>query len=560
MVVRMESIVFKLFGLVALIAVGLLAVSLLAAYFIRDGMLNAKIDNTRSQVEIARSVAQTFHDRAMAGEFDEATARDLARAVIRNMRYGEGDYFFVYDRQGVSVVHGPAPEREGKSFLDTKDGDGKTYIRDMIALVENGGGHLFYSFAKPGVGGVAAKVSSVLGYAPWGWMIGTGVYIDDVDAAFWRGMGKFSGAGLLVLAAASAMALLLARAIVRPLRLLAAVTSRIGGGDYAVEVPAAERADEIGSLAKAISLLRDEARSAERLRHEREAAKGQAEAARRATLGDLADRFDVSVRGVVDSMVKAVGTNTSAAESLSGVAATARLEATSAASAVQQVNANIQTVAAATEQLSVSIAEIAGQVRQSSNVSDQAVAKAGETNQLVAGLAEAVDHINDVVGLITDIASRSNLLALNATIEAARAGEAGKGFAVVAGEVKHLANQTAKATGEIVGQLEAVRSATALAVDAIHAIAGIIDTMNRSSSTIAVAVEQQAAATKEISRNINQAAGSSQDVSEFVGKLVVVTGVVAETSGVVRDSSASLAGEAEALRGEADRFLSSVAA
>jgi len=557
---RTDSILFKLFGLVALIGAGLLAVSLLAAYFIRDGLLDAKIEATRFQVETARAVAQTFHERAKAGEIDEKTAQELAKTAIRGMRYGDGDYFFVYDRLGTNLVHGTKPEREGKNFLGTADANGYAYLPDLIRLAEAGGGHVYYSFAKPGTGVDSPKVASVVGYAPWGWVIVTGIYLDDVSAVFWRTMAKFAVAGILVLAAASAAAFLLARGVVRPLRLLAGVTSQIGGGDYAVEVPAIGRGDEIGTLAKAIKLLRDEARSAERMRGEQEEAKHQVEASRRAALATLANRFDLSVRGVVDNMVRAVDTNTSAAVSLSGVAANARVEATSAAAAVQQVNANIQTVAAATEQLSVSIAEIAGQVRQSSEVSGQAVAKASQTNQLVAGLAEAVDHINDVVRLITDIASQTNLLALNATIEAARAGEAGKGFAVVAGEVKHLANQTAKATDEIAGQLEAVKSATGLAVAAIRGISEVIDTMNRSSSTISAAVEQQAAATKEISRNVNQAAGSSQDVEDFVRKLVAVTSVVAETSGVVRDSSASLTGEAAALRGEADKFLSSVAA
>ena len=557
---RTDSIVFKLFGLVALIAAGLLAVSLLAAYFLRSSLLDAKIEAARHQAESARALAQTFDERAKAGGLDVAAARDLAKAAIRGIRYGDGDYVFVYDYHGVNVVHGPAPEREGKTFLTATDSKGYAFVAEMIRLAETGGGHLFYSFAKPGGGGDSPKVAAVVDYAPWGWVIGTGVYIDDIDAVFWRTMAKFTIAGFLVLAAASAAALLLARQVAGPLRSLAAITSRIGGGDYAVEVPAVGRADEIGTLAKAVKLLRDEAAAAERLRAEQEEIKRQAEVSRRETLGALAKSFDQSVGGVVDTMVRTIETNTSAAESLSGIASDARLGATSAAAAVQQVNANIQTVATATEQLSASIGAIAVQVRQSSEVSGLAVAKAGETNQLVGGLAEAVDHINDVVRLITDIASQTNLLALNATIEAARAGEAGKGFAVVAGEVKHLANQTAKATEEIAGQLEAIKNATDLAVGAIGGIADVIDTMSRSTSTISAAVEQQAAATKEISHNVNQAADSSQDVEQFVLKLVEVTGIVAENSGVVRESSASLSSEAAALRGEADKFLSSVAA
>ncbi len=557
---RIRSIATRLFALVGLSAAGLLVLSAMAAYSLKDEMLRASIAKTTSLVDTARSTAQAFHDRAKKGEFDDATAQKLAKDAIRAMRYGGDGYFFVYDEQGTNVVHGVQPDREGKNFIGATDANGYAYIPDMIKLAQSGGGHLFYWFAKPGRNGAFAKVSSITGFAPWHWVVGTGIYLDDVDAAFWRGIWTFAGIAGLTIVVVSVITVLVSRAIAAPLRALAEVTRRIGGGEHEVAVPATERCDEIGILANAVLVLRDEARAAERLRAGQATAKIRNEQERRSAMLALADQFEGQVKTVVDGIVASVADNTDTAQSMDHMAAGAANDAAQVSGVSDQVNANIQTVAAATEELSTSIQEISGQVQESSRVADAAVDKASEANRRIQGLTDVVGRIGDVAGLISDIASQTNLLALNATIEAARAGEAGKGFAVVANEVKSLANQTARATGEIAEQIEALRTATHDAVVAIQEITHVIGSMSEVSTAIASAVEEQSAATREISRNVQQAAGGAQEFSRFLSQLVTVITDVGNAAVVVSRSSAQLQSQSGTLRGETVAFLAGVRA
>ncbi|MCA1909562.1 MAG: cache domain-containing protein [Magnetospirillum sp.] len=557
---QLKSVIFRLLGLVAVSAIGLVVLTVVSANFVKQEKLGAAISKTRNLSEAARDVAAEFHARAKKGEFDEATAQKLAKDAIRGMKYAGDEYFFVYDYKGVNIVHGSKPDREGKNFIDSKDTNGFVYIPKMLELAKAGGGHLFYWFPKAGSDVPERKVSSVVGYEPWQWFVGTGLYLDDVDAAFRQTLRDMALIGGAILVVVVIIAWAMAQSIAQPLRQLAGVTNRIGQGDYQVEVPATKRGDEIGVLANSIAVLRDEAAAAARLRAEQEAMKAQAEAERHRAMLHLADKFEGSVKGVVEGMSQAVGANDGAARGMASIAENARSDATSVAGAAEEVNANIQTVAAATEELSASISEISGQVQHSTRIAHEAVDKAEQTNQCINGLSEAASRIGEAVKLISAIASQTNLLALNATIEAARAGEAGKGFAVVAGEVKGLATQTAKATGEITDQILAVQSATQDAVSAIRAITQTIGSMSEVASTIAAAVEEQSAATKEISRNVNQAASGAHDVSEFINRLVGVTREVGDNAAQVSHSSEILSDQTNRLRGEVDSFLTTVRA
>ncbi|TNC94309.1 MAG: Histidine kinase, HAMP region:Bacterial chemotaxis sensory transducer [Stygiobacter sp.] len=547
-----KTVMIRLIGLVVVSALGLLGLTYVAADFVKQEKLDAAIAKTRNLSEAARDIALEFDSRANKGEFDQATAQKLAKDAIRGMRYDGAEYFFVYDFDGNTLVLGPRPEREGKNFIDAKDATGQTFIAAMIDLAKGNGGHLYYWFPKAGKTEAERKVSSVVGYQPWRWMVGTGIYLDDVDAAFRTTLRDLALISLGILLVVLAIAVTLARSIAGPMRQLAQVTGRISRGDYAVPVPATGRADEIGILAKAIHVLRDEAASAARLRAEQEQMKTGAEAERHQAMMALADRFEQSVQAVVDGMGRAVGDNDGAARGMADIAVSARNDATNVAGAAEQVNANIQTVASATEELSTSIQEISGQVQHSTRIADEAVGKAAETDTCIHGLSQAASKIGEVVKLISAIASQTNLLALNATIEAARAGEAGKGFAVVAGEVKTLATQ------EITDQIVAVQNATHDAVDAIRAIGHTIGAMSEVASAIAAAVEEQSAATKEISRNVNQAASGARDVSEFITRLVGVTEDVGRHATQVSQSSDSLGQQTGRLKDEVGNFLVTV--
>ncbi len=356
------------------------------------------------------------------------------------------------------------------------------------------------------------------------------------------------------------LAWLTARSLVGPVKGMTETMNRLAAGDHGIAVPALENRDEIGDMGRAVQVFKENAIRVTAMTGEQEAAKAKAAAEQRRAMNAMADAFEGSVKGIVQTVSSAATEMQATAGSMSSTAERTARQATTVAAAAEQASANVQTVAAAAEELTSSIGEIGRQVSESSRISQMAVGEAVRTNEMVQGLAAAVGKISDVVALINDIASQTNLLALNATIEAARAGEAGKGFAVVASEVKNLANQTARATDEIGGQIAAVQSATAESVGAIRGIGGTISKINEIASAIAAAVEEQGAATQEIARNIQQAATGTQQVTsniEGVTQAAADTGAAAEQ---VLDSAGQLSQQAALLSTEVDGFVTRIRA
>jgi methyl-accepting chemotaxis protein len=395
--------------------------------------------------------------------------------------------------------------------------------------------------------------------------------------------------------------------ITRPMAAMTGAMGRLANKDWSTEVPALDRVDEIGQMAKAVQVFKDGGIENERLqkeaeetrirqaaqdeeqrrlkeeaakaeeRREREAeeaqrkaaeaqkaaeerAKAEAERQRKAEMQALADGFEATVKAVVETVSSSASEMQSSSTSMSATAEETSRQATAVAAASEEASANVQTVASASEELSSTIQEITRQVAESTRMTRSAVDQAKATGETVDGLAQAASKIGDVVKLITDIASQTNLLALNATIEAARAGEAGKGFAVVASEVKSLANQTAKATDEIAQQIQSVQTATGEAVQAIQGIGKTIEQVSEIATTIASAMEQQGAATKEISRNVQQAAAGTQEVSKNIVSVTQASGEVGSAATQMNGAASELARQAETLSSEVDRFIQKVRA
>ncbi|MDR3517808.1 MAG: methyl-accepting chemotaxis protein [Azospirillaceae bacterium] len=352
---------------------------------------------------------------------------------------------------------------------------------------------------------------------------------------------------------------IVSRRIAFPLRRMTTAMQRLADGDMAIDIPDRSRQDEIGCMAKAVQVFKENAIQAHRLADER-AATAVIREAHAMTLESLALGFDQAVSSVVDIVAGASSAIATSAHTMSNGAEQANGLAMTAAAAAQQTAASVHHVSSAAEELSHSIAEIAHQVEQSSRVSQMAAQEAVHTNATVKGLAESSTKIGDVIKLINDIAAQTNLLALNATIEAARAGDAGKGFAVVAGEVKHLANQTALATDQIGIQINAVQSATQEAVAAIGVIVSRIDELDHIVATIAAAVEEQSAATAEIARNVQQAASGTREISGHIGSVRSAVGDNGIRADDVLSSARSLSREAAGLKDLVIRFLSDVRA
>ena len=368
-------------------------------------------------------------------------------------------------------------------------------------------------------------------------------------------------AGGIGLAAAIWLALswLLGRGISRPLTALVAAMRRLAAGEFEMVLPGLGRRDEIGGMAQAVELFKQNTAERARLEAQQEEAKAAAAtAARRTEMNHLADRFETAVGAIVGAVTSSAGELESAASGLTHAAETAQALAVRVAKASTEASDNVQSVAAATEELAGSVDEIAQRVQDSSRIADEAVRQAQETDARIAELSQAAGRIGDVVKLITAIAEQTNLLALNATIEAARAGDAGKGFAVVASEVKSLATQTAKATEEIGAQIAGMQTATQVSVASIKEIGVTIGRISDIAASIATAVAQQGSATQDISRNVHRAADGTALVATDIGEVDSAAAETGGAAGKVLASAQQLSSEGTRLRHEVDRFVATV--
>jgi methyl-accepting chemotaxis protein len=357
-----------------------------------------------------------------------------------------------------------------------------------------------------------------------------------------------------------AVAVLLTRAVVTPIRAMTAAMGHLASGDMSVAIPGTDRRDEIGAMSKAVLVFKDNMSENERIRAEQEAQKALTAQQRKSEMTRLADDFEGAVGVIVQAVSSAADELRTAAQSMASSAQTANEQSRAVATASTEAASSVQTVAAAAEELSASVDEIARQIGQSNDITSKAVAQAANTTTEVSALASATQRIGDVVKLINEIASQTNLLALNATIEAARAGEAGKGFAVVASEVKTLATQTSKATDEISAQIASVQSATTNSVASIQGISDTIQTMSSISGTIAAAVEEQTAATREIARNVQQAAQGTNEVNENIGSVSEAATRTGAAADQVLGAAERLSAQSDKLRAELNRFVGVVRA
>jgi methyl-accepting chemotaxis protein len=380
------------------------------------------------------------------------------------------------------------------------------------------------------------------------------IIASKANRAFWLMASFLSG----LLAFTVIISIAIARSISKPIGKLTENMRELSQNNKSIPCEGQGRKDEIGEMARAVEVFRENAIKNEQLEEEQKAQKLRAEKEKSAMRVKLADDFDVSVGSIVGTVSAASAELESTAQSMAEISERTSHQATSVSAASEEASANVQTVAAAAEEMTSTIREIGQQVVQASEVSRQAVEEVNKTGEQMEQLAQNANSIGEVIEMISSIAEQTNLLALNATIESARAGDAGKGFAVVASEVKDLASQTTKATDKIAQQINDVQLASQQASASMREVGLTIEKVDEISTAIAAAMEEQSAATEEIASNVHQAAAGTKMVNENISSVSDASQEAGVASGEVKSAAGELSQQAELLKGEVNRFITQV--
>ena len=495
----------------------------------------------------------------------EDAAKEAAKNAVRAMHYDGANYFFIWDLGGRGIAHGGNAKFEGKDFISGPDASSNPGVADMVGKLvkvarEQGEGFAHYRIPKAGETIPLEKIAYSKIFAPWGWAVGTGAYVADINADFWSKAQSALITAAFLTTLSGVLSFLLGRDLSHALQRLTEATQRLATGDLSVAIPSRARHDEIGIMAAAVQVFKES--MTRNLDLESEAARLQesGEHNRKVVMNALADELEMTVSGVVEAVKIASLDLNKTAEDLSGAANSTADRSKNAAISAEGAISHVGNVASASKDLGDLVESIRRQVNGSAQLGRKALVEASHTADLVQELSTAAARIGDVIALISAVANQTNMLALNATIEAARAGQAGRGFAVVASEVKALAAQTGRATQEISGHIGSIQSSTGGAVLAIRSICARIEEISDVATTIASAVDEQGSAAKEIVLAISWAAAGTANATTDMAGIAQAAEKTGTAAAQVLTSAHDLSQQSDHLSSEVARFLRNVRA
>jgi methyl-accepting chemotaxis protein len=551
-------IAYKFIIVVAVLIIGILTMSFVVAKQEYHLLYAEKALKTRHLTEVAFNLIEQAYADAQSGLVSTQEAQDRVRKQISLLRYEGQEYFWINDIHGQAVMHALIPVLADEDLSQTRKNIYELFLTFARETKANGGkvSHN-YLWPKPGQDPslLFEKTSYVMLFEPWGWNVGTGIYIDDLDAQYRDVLKTNLLFSSILLAVMLVIGVFIIRSFSKPLVQIANNMEHLASGELDIEVAHTERRDEVGILARAFEVFKNNAIEKRDMEAQQEEIKAHAEAEKKEAMRALSEEFEESVGKTIANFIKSLQSLIASSQEMQSNARISVNKSTEASSHSKGASDNVHSVAAAAEQLNASNAEIAVQTQKAHVTSSQAMERAQEATAIIDDLSKGTQEVGEVLTLIQGIAEQTNLLALNATIEAARAGEAGKGFAVVASEVKGLATETSRATESIAEQINRMRSFMSEAVKSIQHIRKVIEDVNEGSVIISTAMEEQTAASQEIARGANEAATGTSLVTTNLDDVRNIAENTGESINAFVESLTSMQAQADELQVSVDNFL-----
>jgi len=546
-------------ALIILVAtLGLLIQGYSSVVSVHGSIMEEKRIKLKELVNSAVDIAKHNADLAEQGLITEFEAQERAKDAIRAIRYSaHNDYFFAFTFDGLGLVSGGNTKLEGRNCLDIKDPNGVRFISEFIEAAKRGGDYTDYEWERDGKR--VPKLSYSQAFNKWDWMIGTGVYIDDVEAEVYEQTKKTAIAVLIILLAVGGVTVYILNSIIRPVLKTSEEMDMIAS-QKSVEIEGVDRKDELGQMARTLLNLKDSVERQRQLEAELAEKEAQKAVEQKKMMNEIADSFQEQVGSVAQAIDDAAHNMQDMSIALAAASEETSQYSTSVASATEEASTNVQTVASAAEELSASIQELVRNMSETTTATKACSDAATVSQEYLQTLQTSVDEIDGVIQAINDVAAQTNLLALNATIEAARAGEAGKGFAVVANEVKTLATETNKMTDEIANKIDGIKTSAQDTIASVQDIVTQISAVSERTTNISAAIEEQNTSTQEISRSAQEAASGTNEVSGSIVQVQQAANDTAESTESLKGASDGLATQAVTLKDAISNFISEIRA